>query len=282
MVSRARPRRAGASDRNHLRPGRRAAHLLGRRAHQPHEPRQASGHRHRRRFDGSGDRRGISPLLLESLSVGCVGLSATYFDDGRISEKRFERARTAVRLELEPIQEAYRKMGWLQVFGSSGTVRVIGDVVRRLNPDAPRITLDNLRNLAGKGTSAPATSMNSTCPMSMPSARRCFRAASPSCWRSSKISASTGSAWPKAPCARGCCIAESHMPGINGDQCVQSEVLEGLAPPHHRRWFVELAIPFLGDDPIGSAAAWVITRWSGPRTSPGSPRPKPIPAAWWR
>ena len=41
------------------------------------------------------------------------------------------------------------------------------------------------------------------------------------------------------------------MPGINGDQCVQSEVLEGLATAvNHRRWFVELAIPFLGDDPI--------------------------------
>jgi exopolyphosphatase/guanosine-5'-triphosphate,3'-diphosphate pyrophosphatase len=91
---------------------------------------------------------GFSPLLLESLSVGCVGLTASYFDDGRISEKRFERARTAVRLELEPIQEAYRKLGWLQAFGSSGTVRVIGDVVRRLNPDSPRITLDHLRSLA--------------------------------------------------------------------------------------------------------------------------------------
>src|SRR5579863_5337324 len=75
---------------------------------------------------------GFNPLLLESLSVGCVGLSAICFDDGKISEKRFERARTAVRLELEPIQEAYRKLGWLQVFGSSGTVRVIGEVLRRL------------------------------------------------------------------------------------------------------------------------------------------------------
>ncbi|MDB6087053.1 MAG: exopolyphosphatase / guanosine-5-triphosphate,3-diphosphate pyrophosphatase, partial [Gammaproteobacteria bacterium] len=79
---------------------------------------------------------GFNPLLLESLSVGCVGLSSVCFDDGRISEKRFERARTAVRLELEPIQEAYRKLGWLQAFGSSGTVRVIADVVRRLNPDS--------------------------------------------------------------------------------------------------------------------------------------------------
>jgi len=91
---------------------------------------------------------GFNPLLLESLSVGCVGLTTTCFDDGRISEKRFERARTAVRLELEPIHEAYRKLGWLQAFGSSGTVRVIGDVMRRLNPDAPHITPDSLRSLA--------------------------------------------------------------------------------------------------------------------------------------
>jgi len=89
---------------------------------------------------------GFNPLLLESLSVGCVGLSA--FDDGRISEKRFERARTGVRLELEPIHEAYRKLGWVQVFGSSGTVRVIADVLRRLNPDDPRITLSSLNMLA--------------------------------------------------------------------------------------------------------------------------------------
>jgi exopolyphosphatase/guanosine-5'-triphosphate,3'-diphosphate pyrophosphatase len=93
---------------------------------------------------------GFTPLLLDSLSVGCVGLSSSYFDDGRISEKRFERARTAVRLELEPIQEAYKKLGWLQAFGSSGTVRVLADVVRRLNPDSPRITVDNLRSLADR------------------------------------------------------------------------------------------------------------------------------------
>jgi exopolyphosphatase/guanosine-5'-triphosphate,3'-diphosphate pyrophosphatase len=91
---------------------------------------------------------GFDPFLLESLSVGCVGLSASFFDDGRISAKRLERARTAVRLELEPVQEAYRKMGWLQVFGSSGTVRVISDVLHRLNPDSPHITLDNLNALA--------------------------------------------------------------------------------------------------------------------------------------
>ena len=93
---------------------------------------------------------GFNPLLLESLSVGCVGLTTICFDDGKISERRFERARTSVRLELEPILQSYRKLGWLQAFGSSGTVRVIADVVRRLNPDSPRITLDNLRALADR------------------------------------------------------------------------------------------------------------------------------------
>jgi hypothetical protein len=40
------------------------------------------------------------------------------------------------------------------------------------------------------------------------------------------------------------------MMRINGDQRVQSEVLEGLATAvNHRRWFGELAIPFLGEDP---------------------------------
>jgi exopolyphosphatase/guanosine-5'-triphosphate,3'-diphosphate pyrophosphatase len=91
---------------------------------------------------------GFNPLMLESMSVGCVSLNT--FEDGRISEKRFDRARTAVRLELEPIQAAYRKLGWAQAFGSSGTVRVIADVLRRINPDAPRITLPNLQRLADR------------------------------------------------------------------------------------------------------------------------------------
>ena len=93
---------------------------------------------------------GFNPLLLESLSVGCVELGQLYFDGGRISEKRFERARTAVRLELEPIQASYRKLGWQQAFGSSGSVRVIADVLRREDPAEPLVTLANLRKLAAR------------------------------------------------------------------------------------------------------------------------------------
>lgn len=38
---------------------------------------------------------------------------------------------------------------------------------------------------------------------------------------------------------------------LTGDQIVQGEVLEGLATAvNHRQWFVELAEPYLGEDPI--------------------------------
>jgi SAM-dependent methyltransferase len=52
---------------------------------------------------------------------------------------------------------------------------------------------------------------------------------------------------------------------INGDQGVQSEVLEGLATAvNHRRWFVELAIPYLGPDPIeiGSGLGDYALEWA--------------------
>ncbi len=41
------------------------------------------------------------------------------------------------------------------------------------------------------------------------------------------------------------------MGGILGDQCVQADVLEGLAMAvNHRRWFAGMAVPYLGADPI--------------------------------
>ncbi len=55
------------------------------------------------------------------------------------------------------------------------------------------------------------------------------------------------------------------MVEITGDQQVQSEVLEGLATAvNHRRWFVELALPYLGDDPIeiGSGLGDYAIEWA--------------------
>jgi exopolyphosphatase/guanosine-5'-triphosphate,3'-diphosphate pyrophosphatase len=75
---------------------------------------------------------GHDPQYLESLSLGCVGMSRTHFDDGKLTGKRFERARLAARLELRPITAAFRRRGWKRAIGSSGTVRAARDVAHEL------------------------------------------------------------------------------------------------------------------------------------------------------
>lgn len=87
---------------------------------------------------------GLTPLELESTQLGCVSMSQRFFGDGRISTKRIARARVAARLELEPVQFAFRRRGWDQAVGSSGTVRAIGEACRELLPAAPGITPEGL------------------------------------------------------------------------------------------------------------------------------------------
>jgi len=83
---------------------------------------------------------GLTPLELESLQMGCVSLSERFFRDGKISPKRIERARVVARLELEPVQAAFRRRGWERTAGSSGTIRAIGEAIRELDPQATSIT----------------------------------------------------------------------------------------------------------------------------------------------
>ncbi|MGH8269081.1 MAG: exopolyphosphatase, partial [Steroidobacteraceae bacterium] len=83
---------------------------------------------------------GLMPLELESLQMGCVSLSERFFRDGKISAKRIAAARMAARLELEPVQAAFRRRGWDRSAGSSGTVRAIGEAIRELDPQAAAIS----------------------------------------------------------------------------------------------------------------------------------------------
>jgi exopolyphosphatase/guanosine-5'-triphosphate,3'-diphosphate pyrophosphatase len=82
---------------------------------------------------------GLAPLDLESLQMGCVSLSERFFRDGKISAKRMAGARLAARLELQPVQAAFRRRGWERSAGSSGTVRAIGEAIRELDSQAPQL-----------------------------------------------------------------------------------------------------------------------------------------------
>jgi len=72
---------------------------------------------------------GLAAKRLESLYMGCVGLSAEHFPDGGITEKRMKRARVAAQLEFEPIVSRFRRSEWDSAFGTAGTIRAVSDVL---------------------------------------------------------------------------------------------------------------------------------------------------------
>jgi exopolyphosphatase / guanosine-5'-triphosphate,3'-diphosphate pyrophosphatase len=90
---------------------------------------------------------GLDPLELESLQIGCVRVSEEFFADGRLSQKRMQRARVAARQAIEPYQAAFRRRGFDEAVGSSGTVRAIGDTIRELDPAAVDIGADGLERV---------------------------------------------------------------------------------------------------------------------------------------
>jgi exopolyphosphatase / guanosine-5'-triphosphate,3'-diphosphate pyrophosphatase len=90
---------------------------------------------------------GLQPLELESLQMGCVSLSERFFRDGKLSARRIERARVAARLELEPVQAAFRRRGWDHVAGSSGTIRAIGEAIHELDAASGAITPEGLERV---------------------------------------------------------------------------------------------------------------------------------------
>ncbi len=75
---------------------------------------------------------GREPRRMGSLSLGCVRLSNKFFRTGRLSRKRFDRARLAAQLELRPICATFRRLGWDRAIGSSGTVRAAAEVAQQM------------------------------------------------------------------------------------------------------------------------------------------------------
>ena len=77
------------------------------------------------------------PLLMESLYMGCVSYSLRFFPDGRFDKKRLREAQIAAAKEIEQIAHDYRRMGWKEAVGSSGSARAIADILELngLNPN---------------------------------------------------------------------------------------------------------------------------------------------------
>lgn len=88
--------------------------------------------------------RGTSPLLTESVQVGCIASTLRFFPGGKITRKRWLRARREIGVLLQQFSEDYREAGWADAYGSSGTSKAIGAVVRAMKLSDDGITPEAL------------------------------------------------------------------------------------------------------------------------------------------
>ena len=93
--------------------------------------------------------RNIEPIELESLYMGCVGFSLQHFPRGRIEKSGMKAAELAARKELEAIVRQYRKTGWEEAVGSSGTAKALADILEMNGLSDGGITRDGLERLRG-------------------------------------------------------------------------------------------------------------------------------------
>lgn len=73
---------------------------------------------------------GMEALETESLQMGCVASTLRFFEDGKLTAKRWRQAQTEIGVELQQFAADYRARGWGETIGSSGTIRAIGNIVQ--------------------------------------------------------------------------------------------------------------------------------------------------------
>ncbi|ANB18714.1 exopolyphosphatase [Dokdonella koreensis] len=86
-------------------------------------------------------------LERESIQVGCVASTRRFFEDGKLTPKRWRQAATEIGVELQQFAADYRSRGWAEAFGSSGTVRAIGSIVQANRWSDAGISFDSLERL---------------------------------------------------------------------------------------------------------------------------------------
>ncbi len=91
--------------------------------------------------------RRYQPEMMESLYMGCVGLSRSFFPNGQIRASRFEEAVNHARQELEPVRRAYREAGWDNAVGASGTILAAQEILNHMGKDQGGLTLKGLEQI---------------------------------------------------------------------------------------------------------------------------------------
>lgn len=76
--------------------------------------------------------RGLAPMHTESVQVGCIASTQRFFPGGKLTRKRWQRARDEIGVLLQQFSEEYLEAGWTDAYGSSGSAKAIGAVVQAM------------------------------------------------------------------------------------------------------------------------------------------------------
>jgi exopolyphosphatase/guanosine-5'-triphosphate,3'-diphosphate pyrophosphatase len=91
---------------------------------------------------------GFKGLMRESLEMGCVSYTQRYFKDGKTGASEIKQAMLAAARQIRTIQRPYRKMGWDEAVGASGTIRCVANICKEQGwADDGVITADALKKM---------------------------------------------------------------------------------------------------------------------------------------
>ncbi len=90
---------------------------------------------------------GLEPLALESLKMGCVGMSQRFFPHGALTRSAFESAETAANVEIETLGRDFDAGRWRQAFASSGTALALAEILEQNGLSSGGITPEGLGRL---------------------------------------------------------------------------------------------------------------------------------------
>ena len=84
--------------------------------------------------------------IVTSLNIGCVTFKEKFFADGQLTENNFKQAISAAKQEIIPLVEPYQKIGWQTVFGASGIMQALAEILH-FHRQPAIITTDFLQQL---------------------------------------------------------------------------------------------------------------------------------------
>ena len=91
----------------------------------------------------------FQPHVLQSFHMGCISMTDKCFADGKITVKRFRRARDFALDELQPFQFLFRSRPWEVAVGTSGTLQAVQFALNGPN-STKLVTQDALAQLIHK------------------------------------------------------------------------------------------------------------------------------------